>query len=359
MDPRILVVNPGSTSTKVAYFKGEAEAFSEDIAHPEETLASLKGVNGQLPYRLGAVEQFIGEKGVLSLGLDAIAARGGLMKPVRSGVYRINEKMAEDLRNSKARWGREHASNLGAMIALELSGKYGVPAFTADPVTVDEMADVARVSGVPEVQRVSLLHALNVKAMARRAARELGIAMDKASFVAAHMGGGTSVAAIEGGRIVDVNNALLGMGPFSPMRAGALPTGALVELAFSGRYDKKSLERKLVYDSGLKGYLGTASALEAERMMGAGDRKAGLAYSAMAYQVGKEIAAMAAALKGKVDAIILTGGVANSRMFVGMVSERVGFIARVLVYPGQAEMESLAAYALRALSGEEEVLEYA
>ena len=358
MDLRILVINPGSTSTKVAYFKGEAEAFSEDISHPEETLASLKGVNGQLPYRLEAVERFVRENGILSLGLDAVAARGGLMKPVKSGVYRINEKMAEDLRNSKARWGREHASNLGAMIALELSKRYGVPAFTADPVTVDEMSDVARVSGVPEVQRVSHLHALNIKAMARQASRELGIGLDKANFVAAHMGGGTSVAAIEGGRIVDVNNALLGMGPFSPMRAGALPVGPLVELAFSGRYDKKALERKLVYDSGLKGYLGAASALEAERMIVEGDRKAGLIYSAMAYQVGKEIAAMAAALKGKVDAIILTGGVANSRMFIGMVSERVGFIARILVYPGQAEMESLATYAARALSGEEEVLEY-
>jgi len=356
--PRILVINPGSTSTKLAYYVGAGEVFSEAVEHPDADLRRFADIPAQEDYRLGMVEGFLKEKGLGGEDLDAVAARGGLMKPVKSGVFRINARMVEDLRHSRERWGREHASNLGAMIALRLAGRYGIPAFTADPVTVDEMDEVARLSGVPEIKRKSHLHALNVKAMARRAAAELGTAPDNASFVVAHLGGGTSVAAVRRGKIVDVNNALLGMGPFSPQRAGALPIGDLVELAFSGRYDKAALEKKLVKESGLAGYLGTSDVREVERRIDAGDAEAELVFDAMAYQVAKEIAAMASVLSGHVDAVVLTGGVSHSKRFTDAVIGRAGFIARVLVYPGEAEMESLAAYARAALTGEEEILDY-
>lgn len=356
--PKILVINPGSTSTKIACFEGEAEAFSEDIKHPEDALKACKTIAAQQGLRQAAVERFMVQKGIDPAGLDAVAARGGLMKPVKSGVYRINEKMVEDLKGSKARWGREHASNLGAMIAFDLSRRHGMPAFTADPVTVDEMEEIARISGVPEITRKSHLHALNIKACLRRAAGELGLKAEDANLVVAHVGGGVSVAAVRAGRIVDVNNALLGMGPFSPSRAGALPIGDLVGLAFSGKYTKAELERKLVYDSGLKGYLGTPDVREIERRIGAGDSYAALVFCAMAYQVAKEIAAMAAVLKGDVRAVVLTGGVANSGAFVEMIRQRTGFVARLIVYPGESEMAALAAYARAALTGEEEVLTY-
>ncbi|MGA2192147.1 MAG: butyrate kinase [Nitrospirota bacterium] len=356
--PLILAINPGSTSTKIACYEGETEIFSENIDHPEDVLKTYKTIAAQLPYRLEAIEKFIKDKGIDAKALGAIAARGGLMKPVKAGVYKITNEMVEDLRESKERWGTEHASNLGAMIALMLSKKYGVPAFTADPVTVDELEDVARVSGVPEIKRISHLHALNIRAMMKRAAAELMLPVGQWNFVVAHLGSGTSVAAIRAGKIIDVNNALLGMGPFSPLRAGALPTGDLLGLAYSGAYTKEQLERKLVYRSGLMGYTGTNDAREVERRIFQGDREAGLIYDAMAYQLSKEIAAMAAVLKGDVRAVVLTGGVANSRKFVAKVEERVGFIARVMAYPGEAEMSSLAAYARGALEGTETVLEY-
>ena len=357
-DFRILVINPGSTSSKLSYFVGSEEAASKRIEHPMDELGRFPDIPSQLEYRLGIVEGFIKTNGIIERGLDAIAARGGLMKPVRSGTYRINQTMADDLAHSKERWGREHASNLGAMLALRLSKMYGVPPFTSDPVTVDEMSEVARISGVPEIKRKSHLHALNIKAVIRRACSELGLDVSVSGFVVAHIGGGVSIAAVKGGEILDVNNALLGMGPFGPARAGALPVGDLVGLAYSGAYDRADLERKLVYESGLTGYLGTPDVREVERRMRSGDVLADTVYRAMAYQTAKEIGAMAAALSGGVDAVLLTGGVANSEMFTGMVAAMTAFIAQVRVYPGEFEMEALAEHARAVLAGEEEVLVY-
>ena len=356
--PRIFVINPGSTSTKLAYFEGRTPVFDERIEHPEKDIKDFGDVASQEEYRLGLIAAFLRDRGIGPARLSAVAARGGLMKPVRSGVYRVNDAMVADLKASKDRWGREHASNLGCILAKRLSDSCSIPAFTADPVTVDEMDEVARISGVPEITRKSHLHALNIKAVARRAARETGTQLTRANFVVAHVGGGVSVAAVRGGLISDVNNALLGMGPFSPSRAGALPTGDLIDMAYSGRYEKAGLESKLVKESGLMGYLGTSDVREVERRIDAGDKEAGMVFAAMAYQVAKEIAAMAAALSGNVAAVILTGGVANSARFTDMVGVRTGFIAPVLVYPGEAEMEALAYYAAAALSGEEKVLEY-
>ena len=357
-NPRILVINPGSTSTKLACFEGGSAVCRENCEHSEEELARFPDIPSQEGYRFGVVEAFMVRHGILPEGIDAVAARGGLMKPVRSGVYRINRRMVEDLLHSKTIWGREHASNLGCILALRLSEMYGLPAFTADPVTVDEMADIARVSGFPDITRKSHLHALNIKAMAGRAAAELGIGLSEARLVVAHLGGGISVAAVDMGRIIDVNNALLGMGPFSPQRAGALPIGDLVDICYSGRYDKAALLSKLAREGGLQGYLGISDIKEVERRIGDGDVRASLIFSAMAYQVSKEIAAMAAALSGRVDAVVLTGGAAHSSRLVAEVGDRVAFIARLLVYPGEAEMEALAAHAAGAMAGEEEVLSY-
>jgi len=266
--------------------------------------------------------------------------------------------MVDDLLRSRQRWGREHASNLGAMLALDIHERHGVPAITADPVAVDEMDEVARISGVPEISRRSLFHALNVKASARMAAGELGGDIGDYNFVVAHVGGGTSVAALRRGCAVDVNNALLGMGPFSPQRAGALPTGDLVALCYEGGVSRDGLERRLIKESGLMGLLGTDDVREVERMVDGGGERARLALDAMAYQTAKEIAAMAAVLYGDVDAVVITGGVARSARFVSLVKGRVGFIAPVMVYPGQREMEAVAGYGLAAIIGEVEVMEY-
>jgi len=356
--PRILVINPGSTSTKLAVYDGSRLFCESRVEHTEDELAGFADIASQEGYRLRVVEAFIRDNGIDPKGIGAVAARGGLMRPVAGGVYRVDAFMVDDLKDSARRYGREHASNLGCMIAMRLHEKYGMPAFTADPVTVDEMDDVARVSGVPEITRKSHFHALNIKASARRAASELGLGLPAANFVVAHIGGGVSVAAMKGGRVVDVNNALLGMGPFSPQRAGALPVGDLVEMACSGRYEKHELMDKLVKHSGLMGYLGTSDVREVERRIATGDEEAKSVFDAMAYQVAKEIAAMAAVLSGKVDAVVLTGGVSHSVRFTDMVKDRVGFIAPLKVYPGEAEMQALAAYAAAALSGLEEVLEY-
>lgn len=356
---RILVINPGSTSTKLAYFEGTERIRQEDVEHPASELASFADIASQRDYRYGAVASFMARSGLGAGKLDAVSARGGLFGPIEGGVYKVTQKMVDDLVDSRARAGREHASNLGCMLALRLSGEFGIPAFTADPVTVDELDDVARISGVPEIARKSQLHALNIKAVVREAAAESGNPVDTMNFVVAHMGGGVSVAAVRGGRIVDVNNALLGMGPFSPQRAGALPTGELVAQCYSGRYTRDALEDKLIKNSGLAGYLGTSDVREVERRIKAGDNNAELVFAAMAYQTAKEIAAMSAALFGKVDAVLLTGGVARSEMFVEMVGLRVGHIARVRVYPGEREMEALAYYAGAALSGTEKIKSYA
>ncbi|HEX9859689.1 MAG TPA: butyrate kinase, partial [Nitrospirota bacterium] len=350
--------NPGSTSTKLAYYEGGERVSEETIEHDADDLARFPDIASQQDFRMEAVAGFMEGHGIKPGSLDAIAARGGLLRPVGSGVYRVNGQMVADLKGSRARMGREHASSLGCMLALTMSEKSGVPAFTADPVTVDELDDVARVSGVPEIERRSQMHALNIKAVVRLAAARFGLSIPETNFVVAHIGGGISVAAVMGGRIVDVNNALLGMGPFSPQRAGALPIGDLVAMAYSGKYDRRSLENKLVKEGGLMGYLGTSDTREVERRIETGDKKAGLVYDAMAYQISKEVAAMSAVLCFRVDAVLVTGGAARSDKLAGMIRERVGRIARVKVFPGEHEMDALAYYAAAALTGEEDVRVY-
>ena len=351
---RILVINPGSTSTKVAVFDDETPLFVSSLCHPAGELARFARVSDQYGMRRDAVLSFLEEKGIPLASLSAVVGRGGILRPLASGTYLVNERMLGDLRRPD---NLDHASNLGAQIAAELAAAAGAPAFIVDPVAVDELDDVARITGLPEISRSSLSHALNIKATARRAAADLGARYEELNLIVAHLGGGISVTAHRRGRMVDVNNAA-DAGPFAPERTGTLPLNPFIDLCFSGRYSADQLKRLVLGGGGLVAHFGTNSTQEIERLIANGNERARLVYEAMAYNIAKEIGAMATVLKGTVDAIVLTGGVARSEMLVGWVRERVEFIARVVVYPGEDEMLALAQGALRVLSGEEEAKEY-
>jgi len=358
---RILTINPGSTSTKVALYEDEQPLFVETIHHSAEELAAFPRIADQYAFRRDAVLSLLDEKGVDLGSLDAVVGRGGILRPIPSGTYRVNERMLDELRHPKE---REHASNLGAIIADEIARRAHVPAFIVDPVCVDEFDDIARISGLPEIERRSLSHALNLKATARRAAKELGKRYDEVNLVVVHMGGGISVSAHRRGRMVDVNQALDGTGPFAPERAGGLPVGDVLRMAYSVppyddvRYTYEEMFRKIAGRGGLVAHLGTNDAREVERRIEEGDEHARLIYEAMAYQIAKEIGLMATVLKGDVDAIVLTGGLAHSDMLVNWIVERVEWIAPVMIYPGEDEMLAMAQGALRVLRGEEEAKDY-
>jgi butyrate kinase len=295
------------------------------------------------------------EQGVRLDSLDAVVGRGGILRPNPSGTYLVSEKMLDELRHPKE---REHASNLGAIIADEIAQRAGVPAFIVDPVCVDEFDEIARISGLSEIERRSLSHALNLKVAARRVARELGKRYDEVNLVVAHLGGGISVSAHRRGRMIDVNQALDGTGPFAPERAGGLPVGDVIRLCYSGRYTYEEMSKKIAGRGGLVAHLGTNDARQVERRIEEGDQHARLIYQAMAYQIAKEIGLMATVLKGDVDAIVLTGGLARSDMLVDWIVERVEWIAPAMIYPGEDEMLAMAQGALRVLRGQEEARDY-
>jgi butyrate kinase len=349
---RVLVINPGSTSTKVAVYEGVAPLCSGVIRHDAKELSRFPRIMDQFEFRSRLVEDLLKQHAVDPKTLDAVIGRGGLMRPVKGGVLAVDAAMLEDLEAAEA---GEHASNLGAIIAANIARWRGIPAFVADPVVVDEMEDIARISGIPEIERRSVFHALNQKATARRAARELGRAYTDINLVVAHMGGGISVGAHLKGRVVDVNNALNGDGPFTPERSGGLPSGQLVRLCYSGRYTQQEVLAKITGKGGLVAYLGTSDGRDVEKMIESGDPHALLIFQAMAYQVAREIGAMAAVLSGAVDGIIVTGGLAYNERLVRWITGRVSFIARVFVYPGEDEMDALRDAALRVLAGEEVV----
>ncbi|MCD6081915.1 butyrate kinase [candidate division WOR-3 bacterium] len=352
---RILVINPGSVSTKIAYFEDERKVWEEKLHHPIEELRKYSKLIEQLPMRKEIIIESMHRHGLREVELSAIAARGGLLKPLISGVYRVNRRMLDDL--SSMKYGA-HASNLGAILGVEIGQPYNVPVYIVDPVVVDEMEPIAKVSGLPEIERKSIFHALNQKYVAHIAAEELGKHYEECAFIVAHMGGGISVGVHKDGRVVDVNNALNGEGPFTPERTGTLPVWQLIELVLSGKYTREQLWKKIVGQGGMVAYLGTNDLREVKRRIEAGDNEAKLIYEAMAYQIAKEIAAGAAVLKGKIDAIILTGGLANEQDFVDLIKERVDFLAPVKVYPGEREMEALAYGVLRVLRGEIDAHEY-
>ncbi|MGD8462666.1 MAG: butyrate kinase, partial [Anaerolineae bacterium] len=346
----------------VAVFEDEQPLFVKTLHHSSAEIGAFSHVLDQYDFRLEAILELLRQHNVSLSSLSAAVGRGGLLRPIPSGTYRVNGKMLDELcRRDKE---REHASNLGAPLAHEIASRIDVPAFIVDPVCVDEFDDLARISGLPEIERRSLSHALNLKAVARRAAHDLGRSYGDLNLVVVHLGGGISVTAHRQGRMVDVNQALDGTGPFAPERAGGLPVGDVVRMCFAEPpYDDLELTyeqmfTKLAGQGGLVAHLGTNSAVEVEQRIEAGDEHARLIYEAMAYQVAKEIGAMATVLKGRIDAIVLTGGVAHSEMLVGWIVDRVAWIAPVQVYPGEDEMLALAQGALRVLRGEEQARAY-
>ncbi len=352
---RILVINPGSTSTKIAVFEGEKEIFSKTIRHTSKELKPFKKIIDQYRFRLDTILNTLKENGFSLNDFSAVGARGGLLHPVPSGTYLANNDMVKDL--SEGRYG-EHASNLGAVLAKNLSDKIKSKAFIVDPVIVDEMEPVAKISGLRGIERKALWHALNQKAVARTAARDLGKKYGEANLIVVHLGGGISIAAHKMGKAVDVNNALNGDGPFAPERAGGIPTVSLAKLCYSGQYTFDEMKKNLAGKGGLVSHLGTNSAIEVESMIKKGDQYAKLVYEAMAYQIAKTVGEMAAVLEGKVDAVVITGGLAHSKMLVNWIKERVSFIAPVKIYPGEEEMKSIAQGVLRVLSGEEKEKTY-
>ena len=352
---RIFAINPGSTSTKIAVFDNDQSTFETVARYSNEELAPFETVIEQFSFRKNGILQVLKEKGIDIASFDAIVGRGGLLKPIEGGTYRINEAMIDYLRLAER---GEHASNLGAAIAKEIADELSVPAYIVDPVVVDELADVARLSGLPGYDRLCRFHALNQRAVARRISRELGKSYDEANLIVAHMGGGVTVGVHKCGRIVDVNDGLYGEGPFSPERAGGMPVEHILSLCFSGKYTISEIKKMIAGKGGIVAYLGTNDGREVVKMIEAGDAKAKLVYEAMAYQVAKEIAADAAVLYGKVDAIVLTGGLAYDQLLVKMITDRVQFIAQVKVAPGEDEMSALTEGALRVLRGEEKAKEY-
>ena len=349
-----LIINPGSTSTKLGIFEDEKLVYEETLRHTTEEIARFEKIVDQIDFRKELILEFLKDKGVDVASFDVIVGRGGLLKPIPSGTYTVTDKLVEDL---KAAVGGEHASNLGGILAKEIADGIGKPSYIVDPVVVDELEEVARISGVPELPRVSIFHALNQKAVAKRYAKEVGKAYEDLNLIVVHMGGGVSVGAHTGGKVVDVFNALSGDGAFSPERAGAVPPGALVDMCFSGKFTKDEIKKKLIGNGGYNAYLGTNSAQEVYARS-LEDDYAKLIFDAFIYQVSKDIGAQAAVLKGKVDQIILTGGIAHGEQVTKDIKERVGFIAPVTVYPGEDELLALAEGALRVLRGEEEAKEY-
>lgn len=352
---KLLIINPGSTSTKIGVYEDETPIFVETIRHATEDIEKFNSVVDQFEFRKETILQVLKEKNFDIKDLNAIVGRGGLLKPIEGGTYKVNEKMLEDLRTEIR---GQHASNLGALIANEIAKELNIPAFIVDPVVVDELEDLARISGIPEIERTSIFHALNQKAVAKRYAKENGKKYEEVNVIVAHLGGGVSVGAHRKGRIVDVNNALDGEGPFSPERSGGVPIGDLVKLCYSGKYTYEEMKKKITGKGGFVAYLGTNNALEVENAALAGEPKAKLMYEAMAYQTAKEIGACAAVLSGQVDAIIITGGIAYGKPMVDPIKERVSFIAPVVVYPGEDELLALAQGAIRVLAGEEEAKIY-
>lgn len=345
----ILTINPGSTSTKIALFKDNELEFEQVLRHPEEELGQFKKLGDQYEYRKEKIENFLKEKNVDVKNLDAISCRGGLIGPIPSGTYTINEDLFERLSTNVV-----HASNLAGIIGYNMSKELGIPSYITDPVTVDEMEPIAKITGIPGIERKSKFHALNQKAIARRAAQQLHRRYDESNFIVIHIGGGISIGAHHNGKIIDVNNVIDGDGPMAPTRAGSIPVEGVIDLCFSGKFTRSELKEYVSQRAGLLAYLGTSDVRDVQEMMEQGNEEAKMLYEAMAYQISKNVGAMATVLKGKVDAIVITGGVAYSKQFVRLLKERIDFIGEVIVIPGEEEMLALAEGALRVLSGEEE-----
>ena len=355
MSKNLLIINPGSTSTKIGVFQDEKELFQETLRHSSDEIAKYETIFDQMDFRKDIIVNILKEKNFDLNSLSAVVGRGGLLKPMASGTYTVNKKMLEDL---KIGVQGQHASNLGGMLANKIAEELNIPSFIVDPVVVDELDNVARVSGVPELPRLSKFHALNQKAVAKRYAKENNVKYEDLNLIVVHMGGGVSVGAHKDGRVIDVNNTLDGEGPFSPERAGTVPVGQLIKMCYSGEFTEKEIYTRIVGKGGYVAYLNTNDARDVLKLMEAGDKNAELYFNAFIYQVSKAIGEMSAVLKGKVDRIILTGGIAYSEKVAEEIRKRIGWISEITVYPGEDELLALAQGALRVLNGEEEVKEY-
>ncbi len=346
----ILVVNPGSTTTKISLFDESKEIFTKNISHKIEELTRFNKSSDQDLYRMEIIVRILREKNVVLNKIKAVVGRGGLLKPIEGGTYSVNDEMVADLKKGVL---GDHPSNCGGLIAYAISKALGCESFIVDPVVVDELEPEARISGMPLIQRKSIFHALNQKAVAREIAEKLRISYFESNFVVAHLGGGITVGAHRKGKVIDVNNGLDGDGPFSPERSGSVPIGDLIKSCFSGEYTLGEMKKLVKGNGGMVAYLGTHDLRIVEEQVVEGNTKAKLVYRAMAYQVSKEIGAMATVLKGDIDAIIFTGGVAKSKMFLKLLADRVSFIAPIHIVEGEQEMLALALGALRVLNKEE------
>ncbi len=355
MDMLILTINPGSTTTKLGLYNKTTEIKKMSIDHDNKELKEFDQISDQLEFRYNYILDFLEKQDIKLPNISAIVGRGGLLRPIAGGTYRVNEKMKEDLKEGAR---GEHASNLGGLLADLLSQKADCPAFIVDPVVVDEMQEIAKISGIPKLERKSIFHALNQKAVARKYAEIINKDYDEINLIVAHLGGGISVGAHKAGRIIDVNNALSGDGPFSPNRSGGVPSIDLFNMCFSDEYDKEEIKKKLIGKGGVAAYLDTSNMIEVEKRIDNGDQKAQLIFEAMAYQVAKEIGSMAAVVGGQCEAIILTGGIAYSDHFVNLIGNRVRHFAPVKIFAGEEELEALAAGAYRVLSGNEKAKNY-
>ena len=352
---KLLIINPGSTSTKIGVYEGEKEILEETLRHSAEEILKYDTIFDQLDFRKEVILKVLKEKGIDINELDAVVGRGGMLKPIEGGTYEVNEAMVEDL---KIGVQGPHASNLGGILSNEIAKEIGKRAFIVDPVVVDEMEDVARLSGVPELPRKSKVHALNQKAVAKRYAKEHNTSYEDVNLIVVHMGGGVSVGAHRKGRVIDVNNALDGDGPFSPERAGGVPSGELLEMCFSGKYSKEEVYKKLVGKGGFVAYANTNDARDLIKLSQEGDEKGSLIFNAFIYQIAKEIGSMAVVLDGEVDAIVLTGGIAYSDYVTNAINKKVKWIAPMVVYGGEDELLALAQGAIRVLDGVEEAKIY-
>lgn len=355
MSIKSLIINPGSTSTKIGVYEDENLLFEETLRHTTEEIAAFDSIADQKDFRKDIIIKLFKEKNFDINSLGMIVGRGGLLKPIVSGTYAINDDLITDLKKSER---GEHASNLGALIAKEIADILSVPAFIVDPVVVDELMPEARLSGVPELPRVSIFHALNQKAIAKRYAREVGRAYNKLNLIVVHLGGGVSVGAHEKGKVVDVFNALDGDGAFSPERAGGVPSGALIRMCYSGKYTEKEMLKKITGGGGLNAYLGSNNMQEVEKKTAEGNAEWALVRNAMILQISKDIGSMACVLKGNVDQILITGGIAYNKSVTDSLAERVEWIAPISVYPGEGELPALVQGGLRVMNGEEEAMVY-
>lgn len=355
MSIKSLIINPGSTSTKIGVFEDETLLFEETLRHSTEEISQYATIVDQKDFRKKIITDLLAEKNFDLKSLNVVVGRGGMLKPIPGGTYAVTDALLADL---KVGVQGQHASNLGGILAREIADSIGVPSYIVDPVVVDELMPIARYSGVPELPRTSVFHALNQKAVAKRYAKEIGKPYDSLRLIVVHMGGGVSVGAHINGKVVDVFNALDGDGAFSPERAGAVPSGALIKLCFSGKYTEKEVYSKIVGKGGFNAYLGTNDMREVTKRANEGDEKAAEAKKAFLLQVSKDIGSMACVLNGKVDQIIVTGGIAYGEDVVAALKEAAEWIAPFTVYPGEDELLALAQGALRVMNGEEKAMEY-